>query len=130
MLMSVEFQFGMMVVARVARVNVHIATEHKKMLKMITFILCVFYDNFLNEVRKSPNTRDSVAQRALAAPGCTGSEDQRGRPQWWPRPSFPRSASHRSSHHMGPWGLKQRSQRSDRTTEARHIDFKREKRHY
>ena len=33
MLMSVEFQFGMMVVARVARVNVHIATEHKKCLK-------------------------------------------------------------------------------------------------
>ena len=27
-IMSVEFQFGMMVVARVARVNVHIATEH------------------------------------------------------------------------------------------------------
>ena len=59
------------------------------MLKMITFILCVFYDNFLNEVRKSPNTRDSVAQRALAAPGCTGSEDQRGAPTAVAAPELP-----------------------------------------
>lgn len=84
---------------------------------------------FFYEVRKSPNTRDSVAQRALAAPGCTGSDDQRGAPAVVAAPIFPRSASYRSSHHMGLWGTKQRSQRSG-ITEARDIDFKRGKRHY
>lgn len=45
---------------------------------------------FFYEVRKSPNTRDSVAQRALAAPGCTGSEDQRGAPAVVAAPVFPK----------------------------------------
>ena len=102
------------------------------MLKMITFILCVFYDNFFNEVKKEKaQTLDTRWLRGrLQRLDAQAQRTSVGRPQWWPRPSFPRSASHRSSHHMGPWGLKQRSQRSDRTTEARHIDFKREKRHY
>lgn len=45
--MSVEFQFGVMMVARVAQVNVHISTEHYKMVKMMNFMLCIFYDIFL-----------------------------------------------------------------------------------
>ena len=41
-----------------------------------------------------------------------------GGPQWWLCLCFPRLASHRSSRHTGPWGTKQRSQRSDRIAEA------------
>lgn len=59
------------------------------MVKMMNFMLCIFYD-FFNEVRKSPNTRDSVAQRALAAPGCAGSEDQRGASTVVAAPVFPK----------------------------------------
>ena len=62
--------------------NVHNATEHLKMVKMVNFMLCVFYNNFLVKLRKKkPNTKDSVAQKLPTASGCTSLEAQSGAPE-------------------------------------------------
>lgn len=81
------------------------------MVKMVTFMLCVFYDNFFMKLKKA----QTLETRWLRGACSAWMHRLRG-PAWGPAvvaaPVFPQAGQ--SSRHTGPWGTKQRSQRSDR----------------
>lgn len=62
----------------------HNATEHLKMIKMVNFMLCIFYRNLKKKKRsnkrKQTNTSDSVAQKLPTALGCTSVGARNGAP--------------------------------------------------